>query len=141
MARPISPALGPDPCVVPTGARLSWDVGCETLVDAEGCDSASLQSEDRVRCLVEEVIVDLSLKPLGSPLWHMFPAPGGMTGLVLLTESHLTLHTFPELRVATFNLYCCRPRPAWPWEDRLRNQLGAQFVRVRTVRRGESRDD
>ena len=47
-------------------------------------------------------------------------AQGGITGLLLLTESHLACHTFPERGFAAFNLYCCRPREDWPWPERLR---------------------
>ena len=63
-------------------------------------------------------------------------APGGITALCLLTESHLSLHTYPEKGVATINLYCCRPRPAWDWERRLRELLGARQVSVRLAVRG-----
>jgi S-adenosylmethionine/arginine decarboxylase-like enzyme len=53
----------------------------------------------------------------------------------MLTESHLACHTYPEFGVATFNLYCCRERPSWPWDERLREMLGASAVSVRRVRR------
>jgi S-adenosylmethionine decarboxylase len=53
----------------------------------------------------------------------------------MLTESHLACHTYPEFGVATFNLYCCRERPAWPWDERLREMLGAHDVCVRSLSR------
>ena len=59
-----------------------------------------------------------------------------MTGLYLLAESHLACHTYPEHGLATFNLYCCRPRPDWPWAARLGDALGASDVRVRVIERG-----
>ena len=37
--------------------------------------------------------------------------------------------------VATFNLYCCRERPEWPWAERLGEMIGATDVSVRSVRR------
>ncbi|GAC1569224.1 MAG: hypothetical protein NVS3B20_22580 [Polyangiales bacterium] len=46
------------------------------------------------------------------------------------------MHTFPELGLATFNLYCCRPRPPWPWSPRLRERLAAREVTVRAFARG-----
>ena len=46
------------------------------------------------------------------------------------------MHTYPEKGVATINLYCCRPRPAWDWNGRLRELLGAQQVSVRMAVRG-----
>ena len=85
--------------------------------------------------MFDRVVADLGLRPLDD-LWHQFPEPGGLTGLLLLSESHLTVHTFPECGVATFNLYCCRPRPDWPWDERLREFLGAAEVRIRSRSRG-----
>ncbi len=47
-------------------------------------------------------------------LFHRFvPAPqhaglpGGITGVVLLAESHLAVHTWPELEAATLDVYVC----------------------------------
>lgn len=40
-------------------------------------------------------------------LFHPFPAPGGITGVVLLVESHLAVHTWPELNAVTLDVYVC----------------------------------
>ena len=40
-------------------------------------------------------------------VFHAFPAPGGVTGVVLLAESHLALHTWPELAAVTLDVYVC----------------------------------
>jgi S-adenosylmethionine decarboxylase len=112
------------------------DVGIEWIVDAGGCDPERLRDADALRRLVSEVVTDLGLVVIGEPAWKVFPGEGGVTGLVLLAESHLACHTYPEHRVATFNLYCCRERPVWAWAARLRGELGATSVTVRTVRRG-----
>jgi len=111
------------------------NVGLEWIVDATGCDPDALRDLSRLRALINRVIEDLELKPVGEPTWHKFPGEGGVTGLVLLSESHLACHTYPEFGVATFNLYCCRERPDWGWQRELRAELGAAEVHVRTVRR------
>src|ERR1035438_3487708 len=71
----------------------------------------------------------------GEILWHQFPNTGGITGLALLSESHLTCHTFPEHRSICLNLFSCLPRPRWDFETRLREFLGADEVNVRAVTR------
>jgi S-adenosylmethionine decarboxylase len=81
------------------------------------------------------IISDLNLQVVGEQMWHSFPTPGGVTGIALLTESHLACHTYPEFRTATINLYCCRERAEWPWADRLADLLGAQSVTVRVHHR------
>lgn len=109
--------------------------GNEWIVDALGCSELLLRDRQRVEDVCECIITDLGLSVVGTPLWHQFPSPGGLTGMYLLRESHLTCHTFPECGGATFNLYCCLPRPAWRWENRLADMLGAEEVYVRSVPR------
>ncbi|HET8746737.1 MAG TPA: polyamine aminopropyltransferase [Ramlibacter sp.] len=43
--------------------------------------------------------------------WHKFPSyrgePGGVTGMLLLAESHLAVHTWPERQAVTLDIYVC----------------------------------
>jgi S-adenosylmethionine decarboxylase len=110
-------------------------VGTEWLIEASGCDAEALRDVARLRGVFARAIRELDLRVVGRQHWHKFPGEGGATGLAMLTESHLACHTYPEFRVATFNLYCCRERPEWPWAERLGEMLGATAVSVRGVRR------
>lgn len=112
-------------------------VGTEWLIEAAECDPEKLRDESALRTVFQSVIVDLDLIVIGS-IWHVFPEEGGITGLAALTESHLACHTYPEFRIATFNLYCCRTRPEWDWEGNLRSVLGARSVSVKRVIRGNA---
>jgi S-adenosylmethionine decarboxylase len=109
--------------------------GTEWLIDASGCDPTALADLDRLRDIFERVIRDLELNVLGEIAWHQFDQPNGISGLALLSESHLTCHTYPEFRAATFNLYCCRNRVSWSWEATLKQMLGATDVTVRVFER------
>jgi len=110
-------------------------LGTEWLIDASGCDPAALADINRLQTIFDRIISDLDLHVLGEIAWHKFAAPGGVTGLALLSESHLACHTYPEFRAATFNLYCCRDRATWPWDQMLKEMLGASDVTVRTFER------
>jgi S-adenosylmethionine decarboxylase len=110
--------------------------GQEWLIDAYGCDPARLRSWRILALLFSRLVREVGLRTLGRPRWRVFPGEGGVTGLQLLTESHLACHTFPERGFAAFNLYCCRPRPDWPWAERLAETLGARRVKVRVLVRG-----
>jgi len=117
--------------VIPSGQRA----GSEWVVEAYGCDPVRLADPASLRALFGAVVHELSLHPVGEPVWHQFPAPGGITGMLMLAESHLTVHTFPEHASACLNLFCCTPRAAWDWEARLADLLGAEVVRVRELAR------
>lgn len=109
--------------------------GREWLVEAHGCAPAGLADLATLRALFAAMVSELGLHPVGDPLWHRFPGPGGITGMVLLAESHLTVHTFPEHGSLCINLFCCRPRPEWDFGGELRARLGAERVSVRVVER------
>jgi S-adenosylmethionine decarboxylase len=114
----------------------------EWIIDAAGCAPHLLADVDHLQHICDAIVTGLELRVVGEPCWHRFPkradstAPGGATGLYLLAESHLTCHTFPEMRLAAFNLYCCRTLAPWDWNEFLRDRLDAATVVVRTVTRG-----
>jgi len=89
--------------------------GLHLTADLRGCaagrpemiETASLRS----CCLA--AVARAGLTPVGE-LFHRFvpaAAPGaqpcGITGVVLLAESHLAVHTWPELEAATLDVYVC----------------------------------
>jgi S-adenosylmethionine decarboxylase len=110
-------------------------LGTEWVIDAVGCDPTMLTDLGRMRAVFDRVISDLDLHLQGDQVWHQFSMPDGVSGLALLSESHLACHTYPEFRAATFNLYCCRNRDSWPWETMLKQMLGATGVTVRVLDR------
>jgi S-adenosylmethionine decarboxylase len=116
-------------------------LGTEWVIDAVGCDPAILTDLGRMRAVFDRVISDLDLNVQGEVVWHQFSLPAGVSGLALLSESHLTCHTYPEFRAATFNLYCCRNRDSWPWETMLQEMLGATRVTVRVLDRSIGEDE
>jgi S-adenosylmethionine decarboxylase len=109
--------------------------GVEWLVEATGADPARLGDVAAIGTLLDAIVADLALTPIGEARWHRFPDPGGVTGLVLLAESHLAVHTFPEHGSLCLNLFCCRPRPRWDFAAGLARHLGAAHVVVRELSR------
>lgn len=115
--------------------------GTQWLVDASGCNPAALRDEALLRALFDEVLRTVPLRAAAPPLWKAFGGEGGVTGMVLLEESHLTVHTFPEHGYAAVDLYCCAPRDPFDWESVLARTLGATLVRVRAFERSPAPHD
>lgn len=109
--------------------------GVEWIVEAHGCLPGKLRDLAALQALFAALIEDLGLHTVGEIVWHQFPNTGGITGVALLSESHLACHTFPEHGSICLNLFSCRPRPRWDFEARLSQHLGAGDVRVRSVAR------
>jgi S-adenosylmethionine decarboxylase len=111
--------------------------GIEWLVDAYGCAPERLRDRERLLGVLDKAVASLSLHVVSTAV-HVFPDPGGITAMYLLAESHLTIHTFPEVGTATLNLYCCKPRKAHDWKALLAETLGARDVIVTELARGKA---
>lgn len=87
--------------------------GLHLTADLRGCDPALPLMTDPAalrRCCVDAV-AEAGLGAVAE-LFHRFtPAvagePSGITGVVLLAESHLAIHTWPELGGVTLDVYVC----------------------------------
>lgn len=114
--------------------------GIEWIVDAHGCSAESLRSVDILRTLFEKIVSDLDLRTVGETQWHQFPGTGGVTGLCLLSESHLACHTFPEYGSLCLNLFCCLSRPEWHFEEHLAALFSATSIQIRRIPRKYTSD-
>jgi S-adenosylmethionine decarboxylase len=82
--------------------------GLHLTADLRGClgTGTAMTEPVALRSLCLQVVAEAGLQAVGD-LFHRFPPPGGVTGVVLLAESHLAVHTWPELRAVTLDVYVC----------------------------------
>jgi spermidine synthase len=75
-----------------------------------GCSAAFLTDLSTLATLCREATVEAQLTVVDEK-FHVFPdvngEPGGITGALLLAESHLAVHTWPERRGVTLDVYVC----------------------------------
>jgi len=116
-------------------AQTSSVHGVEWIVECHGCSAEKLRDIGILRAIFSQLIADLDLRAIGEIMWHQFPSTGGITGLALLSESHLACHTFPEHQSLCLNVFSCRPRRRWDFEKRLHQLLDAEDIRVRSLTR------
>ena len=86
--------------------------GLHLTADLHGCHCDSrwlLDAQALGRACIDAV--DAAGLQAVAELFHTFPAtghgPGGVTATVLLAESHLCVHTWPEQRAVTLDVYVC----------------------------------
>lgn len=82
--------------------------GLHLTADLHHCSARPdlLTDPQALRELCERAVERAGLTPVGR-VFHAFPPPGGVTAVVLLAESHLALHTWPEFGAVTLDVYVC----------------------------------
>jgi S-adenosylmethionine decarboxylase len=80
-------------------------MGRHVISELWGCDFEKLNDVDGI----EKTFVDAALKSgaeVREVAFHKF-APQGVSGVVIISESHLTIHSFPEHGYASIDVYTC----------------------------------
>jgi len=96
-AIPIAPAAATRHA---TGLHLIGDLyGCV-------CDSRLMHDAAYLEDFCKRAVHDAGLTSVGT-LFHSFGEDGGVTGVVVLAESHLSIHTWPESGYVTLDVYVC----------------------------------
>ncbi|MCQ6266539.1 adenosylmethionine decarboxylase [Fictibacillus sp. WQ 8-8] len=83
-------------------------MGRHVIAELWGCNSEKLNDMR----FIEETFVDAALKAgaeIREVAFHKF-APHGVSGVVIISESHLTIHSFPEHGYASIDVYTCGDR-------------------------------
>ncbi|HHG73499.1 adenosylmethionine decarboxylase [Persephonella sp.] len=80
-------------------------LGLHILADLYGVDFDKLDHVEDVRELLEGAVKYAGLSKLSSH-FHQF-YPHGATGVILLEESHISIHTWPEHGYAAIDVYTC----------------------------------
>jgi len=112
--------------------------GVHLTADLSGCrDPANLLRDGAaLAALCEQAASDAGLRVVARQFHAFAPAgDGGHTGVLLLAESHLAVHTWPELRAVTLDVFVCNlASDNTPKAQALLDALVARFEPARTTR-------
>jgi S-adenosylmethionine decarboxylase len=97
--------LGIDETGLPFRPDEEPSLGSHLLVELFGCDSEALKEERSVGAALEEAAVASDANVVARS-FHEFK-PYGVSGAVIIQESHYTIHTWPEHRYAAVDLFYC----------------------------------
>ncbi|MCI5041639.1 MAG: adenosylmethionine decarboxylase [Donghicola eburneus] len=67
---------------------------------------------------------------------HKF-SPQGVSGVAVLAESHISVHTWPEIGYGAFDVFMCGDAEPWKAVDVLKDAFDTDHVEVRELLRGE----
>jgi S-adenosylmethionine decarboxylase len=114
---------------------LKLTLGSQTLVDLYHCNSKAIGDIKFVRAAMLEAAI-LSKATIVTDVFHEFN-PQGLSGVVVIAESHIAFHSWPEFGCVSLDIFSCgnkmKPEIAI---DHLRIAFGAQDMHLEKILRG-----
>ena len=112
-------------------SRTVRTLGHHSLIELSGCDPEKLKRVGGVR----RAMLEAARRANGTIVRAVFHAfsPWGVSGVVVIAESHLTIHTWPEHGYAAVDVFSCSPKLQ---QSEVRKWLAKEFGarRTKTVR-------
>ena len=110
-------------------------LGRHLLLELKDCDSEVLNDLGFLKGVLTTAASEAGATVLGDS-FHQF-APQGVSGVVIIAESHLFIHTWPECGYAAVDIFTCgdsvQPDKA---AQKLIRELGAKSHSVLEIQRG-----
>jgi S-adenosylmethionine decarboxylase len=110
-------------------------LGRHILAELYSCDNKILNDKN----LIEKIMCDAAIKANAEILkiaFHKF-SPQGISGVVVISESHLTIHTWPELGYAAVDIFTCGTKmDPWIACDYIKKSIGCKKSLFQEIKRG-----
>jgi S-adenosylmethionine decarboxylase len=110
-------------------------LGRQILAEFYNCDSEVLKDEK----YIEKAMVDACIIGKATVVTHAFHSfsPFGVSGVVVIAESHVAIHTWPEYNYAAVDIFTCGETiEPWVLFDYLKEKLGSSHVSQMELKRG-----
>jgi len=115
--------------------RRDGSVFAGTHLIIEVVNGHGLDNESRIQQAFRDC-VDVCGATLLHIHTHKF-SPQGVSGVAVLAESHISVHTWPEIGYGAFDVFMCGEARPWLAVDVLKAAFGTADVRVKELLRGE----
>ncbi|MFW5641183.1 MAG: adenosylmethionine decarboxylase [Roseicyclus sp.] len=107
--------------------------GTHLIIEVE--DGHGLDDEARIEIAFRDCVT-----ACGATLLHIHThkfSPQGVSGVAVLAESHISVHTWPEIGYGAFDVFMCGDADPWRAVDVLKAAFATDRVHVKELRRGE----
>ena len=115
--------------------RRDGKIFAGTHLIIEVVNGSGLDDESRIERAFRDCVDEC-----GATLLHIHThkfSPQGVSGVAVLAESHISVHTWPEIGYGAFDVFMCGDAQPWRAVDVLKSAFATDDVRVKELCRGE----
>ena len=110
------------------------------LIDGSGCDASQLADTEHVRRFLDEFPGSISMTKITEPSVQVYRGPvpqdWGVSGFVIIAESHISVHTFPDRAYVNIDVFSCLEFDAEDALARVRERFAMGTVKHWVLDRG-----
>ncbi len=110
------------------GTHITWDV--------YNCNADALSYTPTVKKVLNAIVEELELSKVNESFKQFEPI--GVTGFILLEESHVSIHTWPEHQFSAVDIFSCKPFDAKKIQEVLMKSFSSDKVVIKQIERGEA---
>lgn len=110
-------------------------LGRHILAEIYGCEFSILNDLDKIREILVSAAISAGAE-VRETAFHRF-SPQGVSGVVVISESHLSIHTWPELGYAALDVFTCGEKvDPWVALEAAKTGFKATSVKASEYKRG-----
>ena len=110
------------------------------VIDGYGADASILEDADAIYRFLDEYPDAIGMTKITPPHVYVYagqqPEDVGISGFVLIAESHISVHTFPQRRYINIDVFSCKEFDTQQALEELKAMFSLETVRSWTLDRG-----
>ncbi|MBI5228839.1 S-adenosylmethionine decarboxylase [Candidatus Micrarchaeota archaeon] len=119
------------------GRSVPGSFGTHLVLDLRDCPSKKLENEQFVRDFLKELPKEIGMKPISKPVVKRIKTKfdEGISGFVMLSESHVSIHTFPKFHSAHLDVFSCKPFDVEEVKKNIEKRFSAKYSNASVLSR------
>ena len=118
----------------------AFGFGMHLLFDGYGCDRRLLEDLSHIYTFLSEYPSQINMTKIMPPYVFRYDAKNhedwGISGFVLIAESHISIHTFPEKNYLSLDIFSCKEFDAEQAITHVSGLFAAEKTEVKLLDRG-----
>lgn len=110
-------------------------LGTHLIIELDGVDPVLLKDVDFVRHALIKAAFNTGATVLNEK-FHDFGPNYGVTGVVSLSESHISVHTWPEYKYAAIDIFVCGDCDPYKGSDYIVSVFNPNIHQIKQIKRG-----
>jgi S-adenosylmethionine decarboxylase len=121
--------------------KPEFGFGVHLMVDGYGCERAALEDMNLIYNFLDSYPTQMDMTKIMPPYVFRYdgsvPEDWGISGFVLIAESHISIHTFPEKQYLSLDMFSCKPFDTQMAVQTIKRYFSIQKYEMKVLDRGQ----